>query len=131
MINAARFLAAISLMLPAGGLHAQQISGNELLETCRSENQVMAGFCIGYIVGYSEGAPWGAFLTLHQVIPDADKLNLNDDLGKFTGSCVPSDATNEQLKDVVSKHITEHPETRHESARVLIWQAYSEAFPCE
>ena len=126
----ARILAAL-LLLPATGLHAQQISGNELLETCTSDNQVLVGFCLGYIIGYSEGAPWGANLTLYGQNPRLSVSQLNSQIDRFTGSCVPQEATNEQLRDVVLKHIVEHPESRHESARVLIWQAYIGAFPCD
>ena len=127
----AKTLAALSLLLPATDLHAQQISGNELLETCTSDNQVLAGFCLGYIIGYSEGAPWGANVTLDNLDPDKSVKERNEQIGLFTGSCVPGEASNEQLRDVVLKHIIEHPETRHESARVLVWQAYIGAFPCD
>lgn len=124
-------IAALSLLLPASELHAQQISGNELLETCTSEDQVLAGFCLGYIIGYSEGAPWGANVTLYNLDPGGSVSERNKQIGLFTGSCVPAEASNEQLRDVVLKHIIEHPETRHESARVLVWQAYIKAFPCD
>lgn len=123
-------IAALSLLLPASELHAQQISGNELLETCTSENQVFAGFCLGYIIGYSEGAPWGVNVTLYNLDPNKSVSERNEQIGLFTGSCVPESASNEQLRDVVLKHIIDHPETRHESARVLVWQAYIGAFPC-
>ena len=127
----AKAIAALSLLLPASELHAQQISGNELLETCTSEDQVLAGFCLGYIIGYSEGAPWGANVTLYNLDPGGSVSERNKQIGLFTGSCVPAEASNEQLRDVVIKHIIEHPETRHESARVLVWQAYIKAFPCD
>ena len=127
----AKTLAALSLLLPATGLQAQQISGNELLETCTSDNQVLAGFCLGYIIGYSEGAPWGANVTLYNLDPAGSVSERNKQIGLFTGSCVPEEASNEQLRDVVLKHIIDHPEARHESARVLVWQAYIKAFPCD
>lgn len=109
---------------------AQQISGNELLDTCISDNQIMAGFCLGYIIGYSEGAPWGGSLAVIQANPGLDADAVNDAVGAITGSCVPSEASNEQLMDVTIKYLTNNPETRHTSARTLIWTAYSEAFPC-
>lgn len=110
---------------------AQQISGNELLDTCTSDNQIMAGFCLGYIIGYSEGAPWGGTLAIMQANPGLGTDAVNDAVGAITGSCVPSEASNEQLMDVTIKYLTNNPETRHTSARTLIWTAYSEAFPCE
>lgn len=131
MVPTAKTLLACSLLLVANNSNAQQISGNELLETCTSENQVMAGFCLGYIIGYSEGAPWGATLAIIRATEDGDTDRLNKMASLATGSCVPSEASNEQLRDVVVKHLHNNPETRHTSARTLIWTAYSEAFPCE
>jgi len=127
----AKILATLLISLSASAPHAQQISGNELLETCVSDNQVLAGFCLGYIIGYSEGAPWGANVTLYNLDPGKSVKERNEQIGLFTGSCVPESASNEQLRDVVLKHIIDHPETRHESARVLVWQAYIGAFPCD
>lgn len=126
-----RFLLACAMIGAATAPQAQQISGNELLETCTSDNSVMAGFCIGYIIGYSEGAPWGATLAIIRATEAGDTDSLNEMASLVTGSCVPSEASNEQLRDVVVKHLQSNPETRHTSARTLIWTAYSEAFPCE
>ena len=130
MAPPAKTLLACFLLVIANTSKAQQISGNELLETCTSENQVMAGFCIGYIIGYSEGAPWGTSLALTQAMTDLDTATLNVLSNSVLGSCVPVDASNKQLRDVVLKHLRNNPETRHTSARTLIWSAYSEAFPC-
>lgn len=109
---------------------AEQISGNELLETCTSDNQVLTGFCIGYVIGYSEGAPWGVALADASVRGEMGGPDVNNMVGTVTGSCVPADATNGQLKDVVTKYLQENPASRHESARTLIWRAYAAAFPC-
>ncbi|MGR3548251.1 MAG: Rap1a/Tai family immunity protein [Roseovarius sp.] len=110
--------------------YAQQISGNELLETCTSDDQVLAGFCIGYVIGYSEGAPWGVALAAASVGGDMVGPDLNNMVGNVTGSCVPADAPNSQLRDVVTSYLRENPASRHESARTLIWRAYAAAFPC-
>jgi hypothetical protein len=87
------------------------------------------GFCIGYVIGYSEGTPWGVALAAANVrgemVPDVNNL-----IGNVTGSCVPADAPNSQLRDVVTKYLQENPASRHESARTLIWRAYAAAFPC-
>ncbi|WP_306111521.1 MULTISPECIES: Rap1a/Tai family immunity protein [Roseovarius] len=126
-----RVLALFCLASAATATNAQQITGNQLLDTCTSDNQIMAGFCLGYIIGYSEGAPWGGTLAIMQANPGLGTDAVNDAVGAITGSCVPSEASNEQLMDVTIKYLTNNPETRHTSARTLIWTAYSEAFPCE
>ncbi|QIE54961.1 hypothetical protein G5B40_05545 [Pikeienuella piscinae] len=117
------------LLFPTVGI-TQQIDGNELYETCTDENPVLAAFCVGYIIGYVEGSPWGAFVVLNRLAPKDDNAVANALAREFLGSCPPENASNSQLTDVVKKYLEEHPETRHESARTLIWQAFSEAFPC-
>ncbi|MTJ05053.1 MAG: hypothetical protein FH759_10230 [Sediminimonas qiaohouensis] len=130
MIRFLRISLLCGLLGYATAPFAQQISGNELLETCTSDNQVLAGFCVGYIIGYSEGAPWGVALAADNMPAETGTPDVNTLVGKVTGSCVPADASNDQLRDVVIKYMQENPASRHESARALIWRAYAAAFPC-
>ncbi|ETX13276.1 hypothetical protein OCH239_12630, partial [Roseivivax halodurans JCM 10272] len=109
---------------------AQQIDGNELYEACRSENAVMAGFCIGYIVGQVEGQSWGAFVASEQLMPSVNTQSANKTINELVGHCTPDNASNEQLRDVVLAYLSGSPESRHESARVLVWLAMRAAFPC-
>lgn len=109
---------------------AQQVSGNALYSACGSENAVELGFCLGFLLGAIEGESYGAFITLMRTEPETETSEMNRMINFFLGHCVPPDATNEQLRDVVLRYLGNHPEDRHFPARGLIWNALVEAFPC-
>ena len=112
------------------GVAAQTLSGNILYESCTSENTVQEAFCVGYLIGQLEGQVMGGVL----IALGAGIELTADEFASFTNQmfqhCVPSDATNEQLRDVVVAYLRDNPETRHHAARSLAWSAYREAFPC-
>ncbi|WP_425456097.1 Rap1a/Tai family immunity protein [Aliishimia ponticola] len=124
-------LLSLCCIFPPNKATAQQISGNDLYTTCTSDNSVMLGFCIGYIIGNLEGQNWGAFLFSKSAGEDLSTDEFNQAANRAFYHCVPSSASNEQLRDVVTSYLQNNPATRHESARYLTWQAYQEAFPCD
>lgn len=115
----------------SAGAQAQQINGNSLYEACRSENSVMAGFCIGYLIGVIEGRSIGAFQVLARLESSENTEDANSLINHFLGHCIPDTASNEQLRDVAVEYLSKNPSIRHETARMLVWQAYVEAFPCQ
>ena len=117
------------LAVPHAG-DAQSITGNSLFEACTSDNQTLAGFCIGYLIGQTEGQFWGALLFTQGAGIDLETGDFNSMANMMFQHCVPQDATNQQLRDVVVTYLTENPATRHETARSLVWEAYRAAFPC-
>jgi len=121
---------AITFSGAASVATAQQISGNELYEACQSDNIVLSGFCIGYIIGQIEGQSFGAFSVLNQIQPAENAEEINGRIGLFLNHCIPHEASNDQLRDVVLKHLRENPETRHDPARFEVWRALMPAFPC-
>ncbi|MGR3524891.1 MAG: Rap1a/Tai family immunity protein [Paracoccaceae bacterium] len=110
---------------------AQQISGNDLYSACQdAEGGVRLGFCVGYLIGATEGQSWGAFLVLNQIAATDGAEEANERINFFLRHCVPADASNQQLRDVAIQYLEQNPASRHLPARGLIWQAYLEAFPC-
>ena len=109
---------------------AQSLSGNELYEACTTDNDAMAGFCSGFIIGQTEGKVFGGLLFAKGLGIDKGNNEFNKLADIVFHHCIPNEASNLQLQDVVVKYLIEHPNTRHESARFLIWEAYVEAFPC-
>ena len=116
---------------PTQDAMAQQIDGNELYSACQSENGVMQGFCIGYIIGAIENQPFGAYIALTpaQMWETTDEANRV--ISVFLKHCTPENASNEQLRDIVLKHLRTFPEQRHNTARGLVWDALVASFPCE
>jgi Ssp1 endopeptidase immunity protein Rap1a len=106
----AALVTVMAVVMPGHGQTIQGFySGNELFETCKRNPAA----CLGYISG-SFDALAGSGGTLN---------------GWRT--CPPQAAlTNVQIRDVVMKYLTEHPEYRHLSAAALIARALSSAFPC-
>ncbi|MGR3702286.1 MAG: Rap1a/Tai family immunity protein [Paracoccaceae bacterium] len=128
-LGAASF--ALGMALPIGAA-AQQISGNALYDACKDVGDgVKLGFCIGYLIGATEGQSWGAFVVLNQLDPTDSTEEANSRINMFLSHCVPPDASNQQLRDVAMQYLEQNPAARHQPARGLIWQAYMNAFPCE
>lgn len=124
------FAALLGSCIAPVSVDAQTTSGNALYDTCTSDNTVLAGFCIGYIMGLVEGQFWGGLLSAKAAGIQFESQDFNATLNEFFQHCIPQDATNEQLRDVVVKYLRNNPATRHQTARILVWQAYREAFPC-
>lgn len=120
-----------ALLFTAPTAHAQQhISGNELYEACQSDDPVLAGFCIGYIISQIEGQSFGAFTVLNQLQEADNAAEINERIAAFLNYCAPDTASNEQLRDVVAVHLRDNPQTRHDPARFEVWRALMGAFPC-
>lgn len=124
------FMSLVGLLAVSTHATAQTTSGNILYESCTSDNQVMNGFCLGYLIGRDEGQFLGALLMSGSAGIDTSAENFNSFANEIFQHCVPSEATNAQLRDVVVQYLRKNPESRHETARFLVLDAYREAFPC-
>jgi hypothetical protein len=93
-------------------------TGNSLKTECdggdvkTSDGPYLLGRCIGYVVGI------------------ADVMSADNDVNGYR-ACIPTDGVTEaQLRDVVTRFLNAHPETRHLLAAGLVAQALHEAFAC-
>jgi hypothetical protein len=85
-------------------------TGNQLHEICKTDNYS----CDWYVAGVVE--TWnmlGYLWTDHE--------------GPWL--CWPNEANYNQLADIVTIYLREHPEIRHNSAALLVWQAIANKFP--
>ena len=99
--------------------------GKMLLQDCQGgddqqETQNLAGLsqwgtCVGYIAAVVDTMS-NAFLTAGSV--NAQQL------------CVSEHVQLSQLKDIVRRWLSDHPEKRHLAASLLVFQALKEKFPC-
>lgn len=112
---------ALILAVGTGPALGQQyfVDGNRLLSECT----VNTDLCIGYIAAFH------------------DTLSLLQD-GKMSGTeqfilnqslriCPPPEATIDQLRRVVVKHLENNPSQLHHTASFQVQNAVSDAFPCE
>lgn len=107
------------------------VTGNQLYEACTSSEIYQQTFCTGYIIGVNEGLPVGNMVGLFRLgVTFETSEETNDFIRNLLEFCVPDEATNEQLRDIVTKHLRENPEHRHHSARFSVLMALQSAFPC-
>jgi hypothetical protein len=119
---------------------AAALSGNELLQDCRSEPGFKSGYCLGFIVGsgygYSEGRQGGALYqyfgrSLKNLKEFQDRASEADAVSRSAAYyCIPSGVTQGQMLEVVTKYLEGNPALRHWDATLLVAAALKEAFPC-
>ena len=111
------FFSALLLMPPV--VHGFN-QGDELLWACSAEldnieNAMRKIQCVGYLQGMLDGVQLVFGLT-----PES----------KFFCPPVSGMSADQQLR-IVIKYLENNPETLHQSARVLVLSAYTQAFPCK
>ncbi|MHA3913877.1 Rap1a/Tai family immunity protein [Halovulum sp. GXIMD14793] len=119
-------------LMPGQSLAEEDIqSGNYMFTACTAERASYAdGYCLGRTTSLLQG-----------LITDRAIEKMLSSGGDFTGSyreaetafdvCVPTNATQGQITDVMVKFLKDYPEDRHKDYGILILTAMQEAFPCE
>jgi hypothetical protein len=107
------FLFGLVIAFPVS---AHALTGNELLARCKAQNHERT-FCLAYVHGFQSGL-W---------LADAAGFRGQNGNGLY---CVPLNVTVGQATDVIVKSLEENPETRHEPAALLAFNALIRAFPC-
>jgi hypothetical protein len=113
-------------------------TGNEWKAMCDAPDSDDRHICLMTTVSVLEGLSAGYALRdqlltrelLHKELGreptwDEIKSRMNSSL-----YCAPTGVNNGQLKDIIYKHINEHPETRHQPITLLTLKAVTTAFPC-
>lgn len=103
-----RLILALSVSLASGNACAEVAgfnTGNDLHPYCTGESgRVGEAWCLGYVEGvFDLIAPY---------------------------LCPGGRVSNHQVRDVVKKHLSDHPADRHRPAAELVVKALREAFPC-
>ena len=123
---------AFLIAIPCVG-HADTVTGNDLHSACSSSGEIKDlrfGFCIGYIGGAFEGIKFGAGAIMFQAMSENSAAEVDAASNTMLGLCVPENVERGQIVDVTIKYLEENPQSRHESARGLLFQALQIAFPC-
>ena len=94
---------------------ANYLTGKDLYGDCsKPQGSFSQGFCSGYISGVVDA------IEHYQVGKGAEK-----------SVCVPKEASIGQVKEVVVRYLTQHPDERNYTASSLVWDAVRNAFPCK
>ena len=116
---------ALSCLVVAAQARADFYDGKMLLQDCQGgddqqETQNFAGLsqwgtCVGYIAAVLD--------TMSNASLTAGSVNTQQ-------LCVSEHVQLSQLKDIVRRWLSDHPEKRHLAASLLVFQALKEKFPC-
>lgn len=86
------------------------MTGNSLLELCRTQPEVAAVYTAGVVDGINGVAA------------------LSDTAAPF---CMPASVSNEQVKDLACTFAADNPDVRHYPASVFVQTSMMDAFPCQ
>lgn len=114
-------LLALCVMVPLYTPTTAVAEGNWLLGLCESNRPEHLGMCFGYIDGFSRGFELGGLVL-------GDRARNND--RSYPRYCIPEGVTGQQLRDIVVRHLRQHPEERHIFFGQIIWDALWRAYPC-
>ncbi len=105
-------LLGLAILVTPHAAYATAFTGNMLLRDCGTvpTQDATATYALGNCTGYI----WGVADVL-----EASKLY-----------CPTEDSTNGEIVDIVTKYLTDHPETRDRYALRSVMAALSTAFPC-
>jgi Rap1a immunity proteins len=88
-------------------------TGNDLFRFCSDGAATSQSLCNGYVAGV------------------VDAVGVFEAIGVTKITCVVSNASNEQVEQIVVQYLTAHPEIRHLGAAGVVVQALQKAFPCK
>jgi hypothetical protein len=96
--------------LLVGAANAETVSGNELWANCQDPNKLQ--FCYGYVIGA------------------AQTYSITRPMKTQPFFCISPEVENQQLLDIVTSYLREHPEKRQWPGPTLVIFALGEKFPC-
>ena len=112
---------AIIVLVLAGVLAlprpAAALTGNDLLERCTDQRDLMKVWCGAYLDGWF----------------DRHRIIVKGRVPGWTRVCFPTEGAGvrrSQLIDVLVRYLKNHPEVRHKSSHLFTWTAFEEAWPC-
>ncbi len=120
------FLLALGLLPHHLAAQSKDRTGVDLLEECQlavsgdastADKSMKATFCVGYLLGV---------LDTYTVWSIADSKT---NVASSAVPCVPNGVTVLEVSKVVVKYLNAHPDTIHESYKLLVWKALLGAYP--
>jgi Ssp1 endopeptidase immunity protein Rap1a len=106
---------AAALAISSPPTLANYLTGKDLYADCsKPQGSFSQGFCSGYISGVVDA------VEHYQVSKAAEK-----------SVCVPKEVSIGQVKEIVVRYLTQHPDQRTTTASSLVWDALRNALPCK
>ncbi len=112
---------ALTILSPIQ-VQAEEFTGTKFVEYCaKPADKTDNAFCSGFV--------FGVFYSWPDVDPDAETDSTKPE--KEATICLPDDSSFTQMINVTVKYIEDNPAKEHQRIDDLMWNALSEAFPCE
>lgn len=107
----------------------QIVSGNDLVAACAGASGEQQGFCVGYIMGVTEGVRLGVAAPF-MIDGKKSTKEINEISNSLLMYCAFPEVSAAQNVEVVKKYLGENPEKLHFPARGLLLQAFQNAYTC-
>jgi Rap1a immunity proteins len=117
------------LLFMASPTWGQMVTGNDLIEACGGASGEQQGFCVGYIMGVTEGIRLGVG-TPFMIEGTKTSEEINEISNSLLMYCAFPEVTAAQNIAVVKKFLNDNPEKLHFPARGLLLQAFQDAYKC-
>jgi hypothetical protein len=105
------------------------VTGNDLVSACGGASGEQQGFCIGYIMGVTEGIRLGIGFPF-MVEGEMTTEQINEISNSLLMYCAIPEVTAAQNVAVVKKYLNDNPDKLHFPARGLLLQAFQVAYQC-
>jgi hypothetical protein len=105
-------------------------TGNDLLTLLQSQQAESNLQAYYYIMGVAESENINLLQELFTSLPNKSAGEKAPKKFSRAYSCAPNGTTNQQVFDIVQRHLEHEPETRHQSGVALIRRALARAWPC-
>ena len=117
------------LLLVASPSWGQMVTGNDLVAACGGTLGEQQGFCIGYIMGVTEGLRLGVGAPF-MIEGEMTTEQINEMSNSLLMYCAIPEVTAAQNVAVVKKFLNDNPEKLHFPARGLVLQSFQAAYTC-
>ena len=105
------------------------VTGNDLMSACGGTLGEQQGFCIGYMLGVTEGIRLGIGVPF-MIEGELSADQINEISNSLLMYCAIPEVTAAQNVKVVMKFLNENPDKLHFPARGLLLQAFQGAYQC-
>ncbi|MGR9413677.1 Rap1a/Tai family immunity protein [Rhizobium leguminosarum] len=126
-----RAILAAAVLLAASSAQAEFYDGNKIYPLCEGNKSLIGTYIAGWLD--KRGSDYNSFMTAESVLSDSAKRQaFNGVLHEIDANiCIPPGQISlGQMVDVLCKHLTEHPETRHLGMSQQLVTSLSGAWPC-
>ena len=110
-------------------LLATMFTANDLKQYCASTVASDQSYCLGYLLGYDQGAAYTALVASGALDREVGTAGAEHTYQRITG-CSSDGVTMGQVKLIFLKYVDEHPEELHLPASFILSKSLVAAFPC-